>query len=87
MIKEAPAAVGALLKGDSMNSKRFIKYVFGYYTDYKNNKLFNLNKIQVNYTSDKIGKTLSLGVIGEDIQISIPFDEIEKLIRSEHDGT
>ena len=63
------------------NSKRFIKYVFGYYNDYRNNKLFNLKKIQVNYTSDRIGKTLSLGVIGEDIQISIPFDEIEKLIR------
>ena len=60
---------------------RFVKVVDGFYNDFKNRELFNLKKIQVNYTSDRIGKTLSLGVMGDDIQISIPFEEIEKLIR------
>lgn len=47
--------------------KMFVKVVDGFYNDFKNRELFNLKKIQVNYTSDRIGKTLSLGVIGEDI--------------------
>ena len=38
-------------------------------------------RIQVNYTSDKIGKTLSLGSIDDDIQISIPFDELIKILK------
>lgn len=38
-------------------------------------------RIQVNYTSDKIGKTLSLGSLDDDIQISIPFDELIKILK------
>lgn len=38
-------------------------------------------RIQVNYTSDKIGKTLSLGSVDDDIQISIPFDELIKILK------
>lgn len=38
-------------------------------------------RIQVNYTSDKLGKTLSLGSLDDDIQISIPFDELIKILK------
>jgi hypothetical protein len=38
-------------------------------------------RIQVNYTSDNIGKTLSLGSLDDDIQISIPFDELIKILK------
>lgn len=38
-------------------------------------------RIQINYTSDNIGKTLSLGSIDDDIQISIPFDELIKILK------
>lgn len=52
---------------------------------FKNSSLVNPSirnaKIQVNYTSDKLGKTLSLGSIDDDIQISIPFDELIKILK------
>ena len=38
-------------------------------------------RIQVNYTSDSIGKSLSLGSIDDDIQITIPFDELIKILK------
>lgn len=38
-------------------------------------------RIQVNYTSDNIGKTLSLGSLDDDIQITIPFDELIKILK------
>lgn len=38
-------------------------------------------RIQVNYTSDSIGKTLSLGSIDDDIQITIPYDELIKILK------
>lgn len=38
-------------------------------------------RIQVNYTSDSIGKSLSLGSLDDDIQITIPFDELIKILK------
>lgn len=38
-------------------------------------------RIQVNYTSDSIGKTLSLGSLDDNIQITIPFDELIKILK------
>lgn len=38
-------------------------------------------RIQVNYTSDAIGKSLSLGSLDDDIQITIPFDELIKILK------
>lgn len=38
-------------------------------------------RIQVNYTSDSIGKTLSLGSLDDDIQITIPYDELIKILK------
>lgn len=61
---------------------RFCVKVDGIVNDYRNNELYRMKKIQVNYTSDGIGKTLSLG-IAHDIQISIPFDAIIKMINDE----
>ena len=45
--------------------------------------LFQQEKIQFWYTSDKLGKTFSLGSDKHKIQITVPFDEIEKIIRRE----
>ena len=38
-------------------------------------------KIMVNYTSDSIGKTLSLGSVEHDISISIPYDALIKILK------
>ena len=57
---------------------RYIGNVNGFVNDFNNQKLFQKKKIQVNYTDDQMGKTLSLGADG--IQFSIPFDEIFKII-------
>lgn len=38
-------------------------------------------KIMVNYTSDSIGKTLSLGSVEDDISISIPYDALIKILK------
>ena len=38
-------------------------------------------RIQVNYTSDSIGKSLSLGSLDDDIQITIPYDELIKILK------
>lgn len=40
---------------------RFIGMVNGFSSDIKNNDLFRKTKLQVNYTSDHYGKTLSIG--------------------------
>ena len=57
---------------------RFLIYVDGLKSDFNNNNLFQPEKLQVNYTEDKIGKTLSIG--DGAIQFSIPFDAILKKI-------
>ena len=57
---------------------RFLIYVDGIKSDFNNNDLFKPEKFQVNYTEDKIGKTLSIG--DGAIQFSIPFDAILKKI-------
>ena len=61
---------------------RFIGKVDGFVNDFNNDKLFQKQRIQVNYTADNIGKTLSLGT-EDGLQISIPFDEILKVINKE----
>lgn len=61
---------------------RFIGKVDGFVNDFNNGKLFQKKRIQVNYTADNIGKTLSLGT-EDGLQISIPFDEILKVINKE----
>lgn len=57
---------------------RFLIYVDGIKSDFNNNDLFKPEKLQVNYTEDKIGKMLSIG--DGAIQFSIPFDAILKKI-------
>lgn len=42
---------------------------------------FEPKKILVHYTSDSIGKTLSLGSEEDKIQISVPYEGIEKIIK------
>lgn len=56
--------------------KRFQVTVKGLVNDFYNNNLFNSKDIQVAYTSDKLGKTLS---VSDGVHmISIPFDGIEQ---------
>lgn len=54
--------------------------VKGFRNDHMNNNLFNKTTFQVNYTADKIGKTLSIADKETGIQFSIPFDAIYKEI-------
>lgn len=42
---------------------------------------FEMKQICIDYTADNIGKTLSLSSIEDGIQISIPFDRMEKIIK------
>ena len=60
-------------------SKRFQVTVKGLVNDFVNNELFKSKDIQVAYTSDKLGKTLS--VSDGTYMISIPFDGIERLLK------
>ena len=55
---------------------RFIGIVDGFSSDIKNNDLFRKTKLQFNYTSDRYGKTLSIGDTERGIQLTIPFDAI-----------
>lgn len=55
--------------------------VNGFYNDFGNNNLFQPEKIQVYYTADQMGKTLSLASSKHNVQITIPFAELERLIR------
>lgn len=60
-------------------SKRFCVTVKGLVNDFVNNELFKSKDIQVAYTSDKLGKTLS--VSDGTYMISIPFDCVERLLK------
>lgn len=60
-------------------SKRFQVTVKGLVNDFVNDELFKSKDIQVAYTSDKLGKTLS--VSDGTYMISIPFDGIERLLK------
>lgn len=60
-------------------SKRFHVTVKGLVNDFVNDDLFKSKDIQVAYTSDKLGKTLS--VSDGTYMISIPFDGIERLLK------
>lgn len=55
--------------------------VRGFFSDFTNNDLFQKEMIQVNYSADPIGKTLSLASNRHNIQITVPFDVVEQLIR------
>ena len=76
-VKDA-VEVSSIIKHDAfsdlnMYSIRGDVILFNY-----NNDLFKPEKLQVNYTEDKIGKMLSIG--DGAIQFSIPFDAILKKI-------
>lgn len=58
---------------------RFTALVDGFFNDFKGEPL-QKEKIQVDYSADKFGKTLSLASAKHDVQITIPFDQIIKLI-------
>ena len=60
-------------------SKRFCVTVKGLVNDFVNDELFKSKDIQVAYTSDKLGKTLSVSDGAH--MISIPFDGIERLLK------
>lgn len=60
---------------------KFNVYVNGFYNDLsEGGSLFQMEKILVIYSDDKLGKTLSIGSEKHDVQITIPFDAIIKLI-------
>lgn len=60
---------------------RYRGSINGLVNDFKQGKLQQPRKIYIDYTSDNIGKTLSLGSEEDDIQISIPFDELFKILK------
>lgn len=62
---------------------RFVGNVKGFCSDLSTGDVLRKRNIQVNYTSDFRGKTLSLGSIEDKIQITIPFDELLKVIEKE----
>lgn len=55
--------------------------VRGFFSDFTNNDLFQKEMIQVNYSADPIGKTLSLASSKHNVQITVPFEVVEQLIR------
>jgi len=59
---------------------RFSVNIKGLRNDFRNNDLFKETEYQVSYTSDLLGKTLSIGDLENNIQFTIPFDEILKMI-------
>ena len=62
---------------------RFVGNIIGFCSDLSTGDVLRKRNIQVNYTSDFRGKTLSLGSIEDKVQITIPFDELSKLIEKE----
>lgn len=62
-------------------AKRFRGYVNGFYNDLSaDGDLFQQERIAIHYTHDQLGKTLSVGSEKHHMQISIPFDEILRII-------
>lgn len=60
---------------------RFSAYIEGFYNDVsEGGAVFQPEKIRVLYTADVIGKTLSVCSEKHNVQITIPFDGILKLI-------
>lgn len=66
---------------------RLCATVTGFYNNWKAKKLFQRDEIQINYTCDDKGETLSLSSLSHEIQISIPVEsllrDIERLKRGE----
>lgn len=67
-------------------SKRFKKNTRAIYTNFAEGRLFNGVGARILYTSDDMGKSLSVSIPEEQFMVTIPFDEIEKLIRSRSNG-
>lgn len=62
----------------------FSTYVDGFYNDMSaDGEIFQREKIRVHYTVDPIGKILSIGSEKHNIQMTIPFDGILKMINKE----
>lgn len=66
---------------------RLCAEVNGFFNNWKTKELFQKDRIQINYTCDAKGETLSLASLNHEIQISIPVDsllrDIERLKRGE----
>ena len=66
---------------------RLCARVNGFFHNVKTKELFQEDRIQINYTCDAKGETLSLTSLNHEIQISIPVDmllkDIETLKRGE----
>lgn len=58
---------------------RYSGDVWGFFNDH-HTKTIKPRKIAVDYTDDKIGKTLSLGSVEDGYQITIPFDQLYTII-------
>jgi hypothetical protein len=58
---------------------RYSGEIFGIVNDHRE-KTTKSTKIFIDYTSDKIGKTLSLGSSSDGYQITIPFDRLYEII-------
>lgn len=67
---------------------RLCARVNGFFHNVKTKKIFQEDRIQIDYTCDDMGETLSLASLNHKIQISIPADsllrDIERLKRGEH---
>lgn len=67
---------------------RLCARVNGFFNNWKRKELFQKDKIQINYTCDEKGETLSLSSLRHEIQISIPAEsllrDIERLKRGEN---
>lgn len=53
--------------------------IFGLRQDTKT-MTFETKRFSIDYTSDRIGKTLSIGDLETGIQYTIPFDSLSKII-------
>ena len=62
---------------------QFNVYVDGYFNDFNaDGDIFQREMILVSYSADPIGKTLSIGSEKHNIQMTIPFDAILKMINN-----
>ena len=62
---------------------QFNTYVNGYFNDFNAGaEIFQREKIRVTYSANPIGKTLSISSDNRNIQMTIPFDAILKMINN-----
>lgn len=61
----------------------FNTYVNGYFNDFNADAdIFQRERIRVTYSTNPIGKTLSIGSDDRNIQMTIPFDAILEMINN-----